>query len=305
MPVTFKANGGSWSGGAEDPEITQTYGQTYKVPAQIPTLSNNNFVGWFTEDIGGSQITDTTPVSLSIENLYAHWVASTEGSHSYQIHYVREISAGNYEAVNNPIIGTLAEGSQQTFNSPDLTTKGYTLRNPETESSITITMGTADLDPVYVIYDELDATLNYSCDESQGSVSKSTETVKAVTGNPAAVTATPKEGVAFKQWEVEGPASTWTKVSESATFTPARTNNIYVSANYRAVFESAKVDAYFVSSDSSLGTLTITGGAAQQSVAYGSAWKITNNVLSITEPGATEASITVTPVAKDNNEFTG
>ena len=171
-------------------------------------------------------------------------------------------------------------------------------------------MGDVDLDPVYVIYDELEATLNYSCESGQGEVSKTTETITAVTGSPTPVTATAKEGFKFKKWEVKRPDGTWAKVSESPELTPPRNaNNIYVSANYRAIFETDSVEVYFVSNDTSLGTLEITPAGQLQSVPYASEYKVEldaygNIVLNIYAPSTNaDPIVSAKPVATTNNVF--
>ena len=67
--VTFDGNGG-----AVDPASkTVTYGQPYgTLPAAY--VQGNRFIGWFTEAIGGTQITSETVANRTVaQTLYAHY----------------------------------------------------------------------------------------------------------------------------------------------------------------------------------------------------------------------------------------
>ena len=70
--VTFDANGGKWSDESTSKEVSQTYGSTYSLPAD-PSRTGYTFVGWFTGQEDGTQITDKTEVKItSGTTYYAH-----------------------------------------------------------------------------------------------------------------------------------------------------------------------------------------------------------------------------------------
>ena len=70
--VTFNANGGGTPSPASK---TVTYASTYGTLATV-SRSGYQFLGWFTAASGGTQITDSTTVSITAaQTLYAHWKA--------------------------------------------------------------------------------------------------------------------------------------------------------------------------------------------------------------------------------------
>jgi uncharacterized repeat protein (TIGR02543 family) len=74
ITVTFNANGGSPS---DPPSKNVTFGQPYD---ELATTSRTgyNFAGWFTAEIGGTQVTSTTEVTTTTDHtLYAQWTANT------------------------------------------------------------------------------------------------------------------------------------------------------------------------------------------------------------------------------------
>ena len=67
--VTFNPNGGSVDPTTKNVGFGEVYGEL-----PVPTRSTYDFVGWFTEPSGGTQITeDTVSTSLYNQTLYAHW----------------------------------------------------------------------------------------------------------------------------------------------------------------------------------------------------------------------------------------
>ena len=68
--VTFDANGGTVSTASK----TVTYDSTYGV-LPVPTYTGFFFVGWFTEQTGGTEVTSATVVKITEDQtLYAHWI---------------------------------------------------------------------------------------------------------------------------------------------------------------------------------------------------------------------------------------
>ena len=108
--VTFDANGGKVSPASVDVTEGSTYGTLPK-----PTYAGYTFLGWYTAKTGGTQITDSTKVSITAaQTLYAHWKANT------------------YNVTFNANEGEVKTSSKQvTYNStygelPTPTRKGYT-----------------------------------------------------------------------------------------------------------------------------------------------------------------------------------
>ena len=68
--VTFNGNGG-------DPAtqtIPQKYGENYVLPASPPTLAGNTFMGWYTHQTYGTQVTSATKVTDNYSHtLWARW----------------------------------------------------------------------------------------------------------------------------------------------------------------------------------------------------------------------------------------
>jgi len=70
--LTFDANGGSCGTASKTVAYTETYGTL-----PVPTKTGADFVGWFTEANGGTQIRETDLVSITKNTtVYAHWTAS-------------------------------------------------------------------------------------------------------------------------------------------------------------------------------------------------------------------------------------
>ena len=73
--VSFNANGG----GAVGTVLTVTYDSTYGT-LPTPSRTGYSFAGWFTAASGGSQVTNSTKVSItSNQTLYAHWNINSYG----------------------------------------------------------------------------------------------------------------------------------------------------------------------------------------------------------------------------------
>lgn len=84
--LTANANGGSipstsgWTGTGATATKSVNYGSTYGT-LPTPTRTNYNFLGWFTKQSGGTQVTSGTTIGASSTTIYAQWqqayVAST------------------------------------------------------------------------------------------------------------------------------------------------------------------------------------------------------------------------------------
>ena len=70
-PVTFNANGGTVSSKSKTVTIGSTYGTL-----PTPNRTGYSFDGWYTKEIGGTKVTETTTVGTNPPaTLYAHWIA--------------------------------------------------------------------------------------------------------------------------------------------------------------------------------------------------------------------------------------
>lgn len=70
-PVTFNPNGGRVSTKSKNVTIGKTYGTL-----PTPNRTGYSFDGWYTKEIGGTKVTETTTVGTNPPaTLYAHWIA--------------------------------------------------------------------------------------------------------------------------------------------------------------------------------------------------------------------------------------
>ena len=78
--LTFDANGGKFSDEKTTKEVTALYEDLVrtKLPTTNPTLTGYTFIGWFTQQIGGSKITGTSTETVTGHaTYYAQWQANT------------------------------------------------------------------------------------------------------------------------------------------------------------------------------------------------------------------------------------
>ena len=119
--VTFDANGGIVS-----PATTNvTYGSTYgNLPT--PTLADHSFAGWFTAPSGGDQVTPSTSVSITGNQiLYARWAQE-----SYEVQYKAFDKTGESIGGNFQIIGMGVSAYLTSFNDLDIRLPdGYSFKN--------------------------------------------------------------------------------------------------------------------------------------------------------------------------------
>ena len=77
--VTFNARGGTTATASKKVAYDSTYGTL-----PTPVRDGYSFQGWFTAETGGTQITDTTKISITgNQTLYAHWLSSDAGTVTY------------------------------------------------------------------------------------------------------------------------------------------------------------------------------------------------------------------------------
>ena len=124
--VTVNANDGTipsttgWTGSGASASKSVTYDQQYGT-LPTPTRTGYEFKGWWTNVTGGSQVTNTTKVTItSNQSLYAHWEAN-----KYTIRFNgNNASNGTMENMNN-----LSYDQEYTLTSNAYTKVGYTFTN--------------------------------------------------------------------------------------------------------------------------------------------------------------------------------
>ena len=91
---------------------------------------------------------------------------------------------------------------------------------------------------LYAVWQERDVTLNYaSSDESLGTVSKASETIRAVNGKPTGSIAQPKSGAKFDGWY----STDGTQLSPELTFVPTRkAGTVWQGTTYYAHFSAKR-----------------------------------------------------------------
>ena len=119
--VTFDANGGSVSPDTKSVTYASTYGNL-----PTPTLADHSFVGWFTAQSGGEQVTSSTSVSITgNQTLYARWAQE-----SYEVWFRAfdkngEVIGGSFQTI------TMGENAYlKSFNTLAITPPdGYSFTN--------------------------------------------------------------------------------------------------------------------------------------------------------------------------------
>ena len=111
--VTANANGGTipstsgWTGTGTTTTKPVTYGNTYStLPA--PTRDGYDFVGWYTSDTDGTQVTSSTTVSTANNHtIYAHWTGK-----SYTVNF-DDNRMNTYNKTTNGVTIEYTESSHQ------------------------------------------------------------------------------------------------------------------------------------------------------------------------------------------------
>ena len=145
---------------------------------------------------------------------------------------------------------------------------GYDLTS---SGSLTVTIGTDDSTNVRTFYYEEDeVTIRYQVGSVKGgAVSRDSETVLAVTGNPKGSTATANTDYVFKGWYTNY-ACTGTAVSTDMAFKPSKVDGVYEAKTYYAKFEEEKV-AINYKIDGPAGSADLSSTTEQVSVLTGKA----------------------------------
>lgn len=93
--ITFDANGGT-IGGSSKKEVSAKYDEivgSKVASAGTPSMTGYTFAGWWTHQIGGTQITSSTTTKVTGNvTYYAHWTAIT-----YKIRFHHNVSTDYYD----------------------------------------------------------------------------------------------------------------------------------------------------------------------------------------------------------------
>jgi|GEM_PF-392492 uncharacterized repeat protein (TIGR02543 family) len=148
--VTFNPNGGSVDPTAKNVGFGEVYGEL-----PVPTRSTYDFVGWFTEPSGGTQITaDTVSTTLYNQTLYAHWELK-----QYTVTF--DANGGNCGTLTMPAIIGMAPSSL-----PTATKNYHNFLGWFTEDDIAVTVANynaviAEMDPVELVTNGLTLYAHY------------------------------------------------------------------------------------------------------------------------------------------------
>ncbi|MBQ0008691.1 MAG: InlB B-repeat-containing protein [Firmicutes bacterium] len=133
--------------------IDEIYGSAYVLPVNVPTKVGYHFVGWFTEEVGGAQITSSTIVNLSAaQTLYAHFEINvysviTNAGHSTPESEVTKLTHGS--AYNNTFTaqeGWYIESITYTIEgSESVTVQGNALSIESVTNNLSITVNTVQI----------------------------------------------------------------------------------------------------------------------------------------------------------------
>lgn len=149
--VTFNPNGGSVDSTTKNVGFGEAYGEL-----PVPTRSTYDFVGWFTEPSGGTQITaDTVSTTLYNQTLYAHWELK-----QYTVTF--DANGGNCGTLTMPAIIGMAPSSL-----PTATKNYHNFLGWFTEDDIAVTVANynaviAEMDPVELVANGLTLYAHYA-----------------------------------------------------------------------------------------------------------------------------------------------
>lgn len=179
----------------------------------VPTRKHHTFVGWYTAASGGTQVTESTIVSVGAQHtLYARW--QRVENDEYRLHF--DAAGGTVSPTSRLVAEGSAYGTLPTPTRPDYSFVGwYTLPESGTAVTASTVMGDADA----VIYAQWRGrALTLTFDAAGGTCAERTRTVYY--GSPVGTlpTAT-KDGARFGGWYTAGGE----KISSSSVLADATT----------------------------------------------------------------------------------
>ena len=286
--VSFDANGGSVTTASKQ----VTYGQAYgELP--VPTdRTGYTFLGWFTEETGGTQVTKDTPYTMADNTtLYAHW------------------SAIPYTITYDLADGKLAENATNP-ESYDVTFAPITLNNP-TKAGYTFAgwTGTDLTDATMEVTIPTGSTGNRSYTAkwkykvtytagTNGFVARSQDDEKSnqleeYVLDDTGVVATGAVAIPAEHYKFDGWYLGSEKVSDDAAFNPSMNENTKnnKAAEYKAKFVLADADLTLSASNLAAGDsmiFTVTGNGISVDVVLSSSGSVTIKDLPVGEYSVAE-----------------
>ena len=275
--VTFDAAGGS---PAPSPaSLLVPDGDTVSEPSPVPSKSGYDFSGWRAENAEESY--NFSWAVKSDLNLTAFWAEKivtlnytasngTMGNVSLTQETLRAVNgnASTVTATANAgyhFVNWTLDGNEVSTNE--------SFKAPKNDGSVYVNATyTAN-------FEEDTVVLNYiSADETMGTVSPSNETVAAVSGTAEGASASAFPGYHFVSWTLNGA-----EVSDNASFTPQKTDGVYVAGTYTANFEESVIRVSYDANNADY------NGAIPDGV-----------VVTISEPSTADPALTL-----DGQTFTG
>ena len=243
--VTFNANGGSTDATSK----TVTYNSTY---GELPTASKTGytFVGWYTAASGGTEVLDTTKVSItSTQTLYAHYSQNT-----YTVKFDANSGTTSVDSKNvvyDSIYGEL----------PTPTKTGYTFKGwftDKTNGTKITSDTTVKITATQTLYAHWQVNTYIVSFNSNGGDAVST-TVTVTYGSTYGTLPTPsRTGYTFNGWYTA--TSGGTKITSSSTVSITTAQTLY--AQWTA-------NTYTVTFNANGGTITTTSKTVTYDSTYG------------------------------------
>ena len=223
--ITFNSNGGS-----SVANKSVTYGSTYGT-LPVPTRQYFTFQGWFTASSGGTKITDTTKVSITVnQTLYAQWKRITVTTKFDNNGGAGNIPSKTYNT--GEAIGSLPAGPTPPVG---YSFDGwYTAANGGTKVT-TSTIAQSSFTTLYAHYKAKTFTIKFNSNGGS-SVADKTVTFNSTFGTLASPTRT---GYAFAGWFTA--SSGGTQVTASTKVTTAANQTLYAhwtARSYTISFDS-------------------------------------------------------------------
>lgn len=243
--VSFNANGGSVTTTSKSVTYNSTYGDL-----PTPTRAGYFFNGWYTATSGGTQVTSTTKVQITLtQTLYARWAAKT---------YTVTLSAngGSVDPTFKSVTYDSTYGDFPTPNRAGYTFKGwFTTASGGTQITSTTKVQITTAQTLYAQWTANKYTVEY--DANGGAVGASSKQVTYDATYGALSTPT-RTGYTFKGWYTE--ASGGAEVTSSTKVQIVATQILY--AHWAA-------NEYTVEFDANGGTITTTSKSVTYDSTYG------------------------------------
>ena len=244
--VSFDANGGSVTTTSKSVTYNSTYGDL-----PTPTRAGYSFNGWYTETSGGTQITSTTKVQITLaQTLYARWAAKT---------YTVTLSAngGSVDPTSKSVTYDSTYGDFPTPTRAGYTFKGwFTAASGGTPVTSTTKVQITDAQTLYAQWTANKYTVEYDANGGNVGTSSKQVTYDATYG---ALSTPTRTGYTFKGWFTA--PSGGTQITASTKVSIVETQILYAQWS---------VNEYNVQFDANGGVVTPSSLSVTYNSTYGS-----------------------------------